>query len=439
MKGSDAFERSLRQSLDGFEVPFNSADWTQMEQALDGQRPGTWWTSPILYAAVLAGAVATAGAYFLLTDDGGGSSITEGANSEQLMTPSMGSDVEGAMGTEAQDGDPSAATLESVGAVQDEVGIIDPATTALSGASGTNTGPKGSSERAPNGAGPVSPAQKGTGNEAPESHADLQPVAGSTGAFKASVSRGCEGAAVEFSVNNMPEDGIYLWNFGDGSFSNKPNPSHIYNKPGRFTVTLSMSRAGAGTITNEPYADLIVIDEVPEARFDHVFREYAGHVPSMHFENRSHGGTSYHWDFGDGTTSEIAHPDHVYREKGLYKVVLTVMNSAGCEDVIEKDVRVDSDYNLLAPASFSPNGDGDDDLFMPQALKDLGVKFQLSIYEPRSGRLVYQTGDATKPWTGRSMNSGAMCSPGEYVWMVEIKEGLHLGEITYEGKVSLVN
>lgn len=441
MKGSDAFERSLRQSLEGFEVPYNSADWTQLEQALDGQRPGSWWASPILYAAVLAGAVATAGAYFLITEDGGGATLSAGT-SEQPVTTASPDGSGAAPATSADEGDLQAG-LDGTKEIGRET-TADPSGTASNGTpDGNEPQPIGQHDPSVRDEGQRAQRDRSEKKEANTAEqtgdAAAKVAAGAKGAFKASVSRGCEGAAVEFSVNNMPEDGIYLWNFGDGSFSNKPNPNHTYNKPGRFTVTLSMSRNGAGTITNEPYADLIVIDEVPEAQFDHVFREYAGHVPSMHFENRSHGGTTYHWDFGDGTTSEIAHPDHVYRTKGTYKVVLTVRNAAGCEDVIEKDVRVDSDYNLLAPASFSPNGDGDDDLFMPQALKDLGVKFQLSIYEPSSGRLVYQTSDATKPWTGRAMNTSAMCTAGEYVWMVEIKEGLHLGDITYEGKVSLVN
>ena len=43
-----------------------------------------------------------------------------------------------------------------------------------------------------------------------------------------------------------------------------------------------------------------------------------------------------------------------------------------------------------------------------------------------------------KPWTGRVDNRNEACPTGDYVWMAQIKEGAHLGEVTFNGKVSLV-
>jgi PKD repeat protein len=41
------------------------------------------------------------------------------------------------------------------------------------------------------------------------------------------------------------------------------------------------------------------------------------------------GPTSWHWDFGDGTTSSDRNPTHVFQEDGAYSVTLTVTGSAG--------------------------------------------------------------------------------------------------------------
>src|SRR5690606_23961398 len=119
----------------------------------------------------------------------------------------------------------------------------------------------------------------------------------------------------------------------------------------------------------------------------------------------------------------IPHPDHVYKKKGLYTVTLTVANALGCTDRTERTVRIDSDYDLHAPKTFSPNGDGVEDTFIPEALRSLGVKFHLSIFDRESGQLLYDTKDATRPWNGRINNKGEMCTPGDYVWMVEMKDG----------------
>lgn len=432
MKMNDAFERSIKQRLEGFEVPYNSADWAQMEQALNGSRPASWWGSPVLYGALLAGALAVGSAAYLITRTSEDVADPQHLADGGTTSPSV---AQATSATVAATTAPSVVPDEMSSVIQGPNGqVIDQPTNVPENAStrtGTATPDRTVRTDQVSATRRSVTAPKGT----PEAHGREHAEA----AFVASMSETCEGNAVEFSVNNMPENGIYLWNFGDGSFSNKPNPSHTFNKPGKFTVTLSMSSPGVGTIRNEPYADLIVIHEVPEASFNAVRLEYTGHVPSVHFENRSHGGAHYHWDFGDGTTSTIAHPDHVYREKGLYKVTLRVSNETGCEDLMEKEVRIEKDYNLLAPTSFSPNGDGLDDHFMPQALKDLGVKFHLSIFEPKTGRLVYETSDASKPWTGKQMNTGALCARGQYVWMVEIQESLPIGDITYEGKVALAD
>jgi gliding motility-associated-like protein len=254
--------------------------------------------------------------------------------------------------------------------------------------------------------------------------------------FRASVSQACAGTSVDFKVEHMPENGIYLWNFGDGSFSNKANPEHTFSKPGRYQVMLSMSSAGGGLIQNKPSSDVIVIHEAPKAAFNVVRQEYEGHLPSVHFENRSLGGAKYHWDFGDGQTSDIAHPDHIYKKQGTYRVELTITNQIGCEDKLMKEVLVAKDYNLDAPANFSPDGDGHEDTFMPAALQKLGVKFTLSIYD-LNGNLMYETKDATLPWSGKAQNRGELCPAGAYAWVVDVSESLHLAE-TYTGKVQLV-
>jgi PKD repeat protein len=41
--------------------------------------------------------------------------------------------------------------------------------------------------------------------------------------------------------------------------------------------------------------------------------------------------TSWYWDFGDGTTSTLKKPSHVYTDTGTYTVTLTVTNAAGSD------------------------------------------------------------------------------------------------------------
>lgn len=50
--------------------------------------------------------------------------------------------------------------------------------------------------------------------------------------------------------------------------------------------------------------------------------------------------TSYHWDFGDGTTSSLQNPLHAYRSQGIYTVRFEVEDNRGCTSVRETRFRV---------------------------------------------------------------------------------------------------
>ncbi len=422
--GLDAFERSLRDSLEQFEVPYNSADWTQMERTLNGGSRG-WWVSGVGLSVLVAGLVVVGGgAWYALQSANNETSAVVAENATAATNSQEDTNADGTRIQEDQAVELPKTTSSPV---------EEPAKSALVNtepeAKKANTANTETKETTAASATPIDPASvKTTTPSGTAPNADEM-------TFRASVAEGCPGTSVDFKVTNMPEKGIYLWNFGDGSFSNQANPEHTFTKPGSYQVMLSMSAAGVGTIENKPSSDVIVIHEAPMAAFNVLKQEYDGHLPSVHFENRSLAGKHYLWDFGDGQTSTIAHPDHIYKKKGVYQVELTVTNEIGCEDKVMKDVRIDKDYNLDAPASFSPNGDDFQEAFMPEALRTLGVKFNLTVYAA-NGTLLYQTNDATKPWTGRPRNSGEICAAGEYVWVVDVRESLHLAE-TYTGKVRL--
>jgi gliding motility-associated-like protein len=258
-----------------------------------------------------------------------------------------------------------------------------------------------------------------------------------TRAFRISATEGCPGTAIDFSLENASEQGMHLWNFGDGSFSNKARPSHIFSKAGSYVVMLSHSPADGGSILHEPVSDMIVIHEAPQAGFTPLKQEHPNTVPSVHFENRSIGGKSYLWDFGDGQTSADVHPTHVFKKKGVYQVQLSVTNGKGCVDHSERTIRIDHDYDLKALKTFSPNSDGVEDTFIPEALKTLEAKFSMTIFDTKNGQVLYETNDPQRPWNGRVNNRGDVCAEGEYVWVVEMKDGEKLGG-TYNGQIQLL-
>ncbi|MEM2934744.1 MAG: PKD domain-containing protein [Candidatus Thermoplasmatota archaeon] len=60
--------------------------------------------------------------------------------------------------------------------------------------------------------------------------------------------------SISFKAEANDDDGIlaYYWNFGDGTTSNKTNPSHAYSKAGKYTVKLTIiDRYGEETVATK--------------------------------------------------------------------------------------------------------------------------------------------------------------------------------------------
>lgn len=64
------------------------------------------------------------------------------------------------------------------------------------------------------------------------------------------------------------------------------------------------------------------------------------------FTNLSTAADGWAWDFGDGTTSSIASPRHIYRHPGTYTVALTAFNSCGKRTVQKTDAIQVNDCQL---------------------------------------------------------------------------------------------
>lgn len=56
--------------------------------------------------------------------------------------------------------------------------------------------------------------------------------------------------------------------------------------------------------------------------------------------NSDNSTTSFHWDFGDGTTSDLENPKHLFASKGDYEVHFSFSNSLGCNYSITKTIKI---------------------------------------------------------------------------------------------------
>jgi PKD repeat protein len=78
---------------------------------------------------------------------------------------------------------------------------------------------------------------------------------------------------------------------------------------------------------------------------------------SVAFTNLTSGGQAYTWHFGDGATSTLQNPTHLYATAGQYTVVLVAENSCGSDSVIENisTVVISVEENELLSSVIYPN------------------------------------------------------------------------------------
>jgi len=146
--------------------------------------------------------------------------------------------------------------------------------------------------------------------------------------FTVNATSGTTPLDVQFTDISTGNVTSYTWNFGDGSTSTDQNPTHTYNTPGTYTVTLTVN--GPGGSTTETFTDYVKVEwPVPVANF--TVNATSGTAPlDVQFTDISTGNvTSYIWNFGDGSTSTDKNIEHVYSVPGSYTVILTVTGPGG--------------------------------------------------------------------------------------------------------------
>ncbi|MBK7710503.1 MAG: PKD domain-containing protein [Bacteroidales bacterium] len=120
----------------------------------------------------------------------------------------------------------------------------------------------------------------------------------------------------------------WLWTFGDGNSSTVQDPTNTYTNVGTFTVTLTASNSSCTeTVSHE----VMVTHIPPVADFDSLPSgcEPLALVINNTSLNTEIPGTSYKWEFGDGSSSTAKNPTYTYFDPGIYRVELTVTGPGG--------------------------------------------------------------------------------------------------------------
>lgn len=235
---------------------------------------------------------------------------------------------------------------------------------------------------------------------------------------------GCNPFTVKFidaSSNNA--NNKYLWYFGDGSQDTIPNPTHTYNKVGKYKVELRLtSPTGCTNIISKP--DYIVSNITPIAKFNSNPVKVKASDGSVYFTNQSSYSDSLQVQYGDGQQLSWTAKNqwfHKYTDTGVYIVQLTVKNKFNCTASAFDTIVVEEDYNYFMPNIFSPNNDGNNETLKPSLT--FVDHYTMKVYD-RWGTLVYKSPDQhcdakqTCGWDG--MFRGEPAPEAVYIYQIYI-------------------
>jgi len=180
----------------------------------------------------------------------------------------------------------------------------------------------------------------------------------------------------------------------------------------------------------KPVSDTVLVNVVPPVP------AFAGNdtiaILNRPFPMKATGGVKYVWTPVDGLNNpNIDTPVTTINHDITYTV--TVYTEEGCFGKDDIKIRFIAGPDIYVPTGFSPNGDGQNDIFRPLPVGIIEMEF-FRVYD-RWGKLMYSTTKYLQGWNG--YYNGSPAAVGTYVWVVQGKD-INNETVQRKGTVTLV-
>lgn len=209
----------------------------------------------------------------------------------------------------------------------------------------------------------------------------------------------------------------YSW-AGPGIVSGGNTTNPVVNTTGTYTLTVTNSLTPQCPAVDtvhvggvQPSVAVITTTPNPAAGTPPLTVNFSG-------ANSTNNPTSYLWSFSGGTPNSAGTMDatSIYSTTGNYVAYLTVTNLSGCVTVDSVEITVYDAYSLVIPNTFSPNGDGINELFSPY-FDAKGVQSLTGTIYDRWGLKLFTWNGVEGGWDGRT-TSGNKAAEGTYYYTI---------------------
>lgn len=169
------------------------------------------------------------------------------------------------------------------------------------------------------------------------------------------------GAASRYNVHfnsKLPGSGsvknFLSWDFGDGTTSKDNNPTHMYKRPGEYTVCMIVK--GSNTSCDGSICDKVRIGNIgPRSEAKFTFKAEQNNVVSFTANPKGTRPFILQWDLGDGNQSTSESFTHTYSKPGVYQVSLTVIDADSLSDTEYANVATKNWNDCVASFTWAPS------------------------------------------------------------------------------------
>jgi len=276
---------------------------------------------------------------------------------------------------------------------------------------------------------------------------DVWPIP--TPEFTADLRAACPPFDVEF-INHTPAeflgDGSFVsWSLGEGQAvfnSDTVEGTYRITSGAFYTVSLEIT-SQFGCYAKKDSINFIEVFEMPVADFS--FNPVRPSVinTAVQFYDESYIPDTYHWTF-EGDSSVLfdfyeKSPDFIFPARGdsVYQACLDILTVNGCADTICKNIKIEGFSLINIPNSFTPNGDGVNDVFIP-VISDFDPdkgKYYFGVFN-RWGETIFETTNYEEGWDGEV--NGREAQQDNYVYRVVFKDSYSTDRQEIVGSVRLL-
>ena len=225
---------------------------------------------------------------------------------------------------------------------------------------------------------------------------------------------GCEPLDITLKNNTSPAQ-FAEWRIGRTARASGFTADITDLKAGSYDVNLKITTP-AGCTDELLKTNYIVVHPKPKADFMPSPQPTTTFDTRITFTDQSIGDIiDWNWDFAGFGNSADENPEFEFpADTGEYDVDLRVTTRKMCVNDTTIKVRIGAEFNMYFPNSFTPNGDGLNDVFAPVGIGIDPDQYSMLIFN-RWGELVFETETLSTPWDGSLQNTNSMAPEGSYV------------------------